>query len=239
MPWLSNKGKPIREETLLRLYEIYSRAEKSHLDSHYKYRNYYATMLSALMAIFMGGMLQFYDKPFAPALFVVLLCIGILSEFGIRTGDRYYKRFLESIVIKSKIEHVIGFENSIKPLKSSYTEILWDEDEHFIPKRWFNGRRKIVKVSIKSSKDFISKRMHMGDNRNARLTFSFFEIVSVILAILSLPILLKNHIPETISCYIQLWLGFSAIILVFCSLHRVGLYKVKSTLDKKHGSYIK
>lgn len=224
MSWLNDKGKIIDENTLLKLYEIYSRNEISHLDSHYKYRNYYATILSALLAIFVGGMLQFDDQPFAPALFVVLLCIGVLSEFGIRTVDRYYRRFLESIVIKSKIDHVLGLENSIKTLKSSYTAILWPGDKHFIPDRWFDGRRGPLKAPINKSKDFISQRMNMGDNRNARLTFSFFEIVSVILAILSLPILLKNYIPEAILCSIQLWLVFSAIIAAFCSLHRAGLY---------------
>ena len=203
MSWLSHKGKIIDADTLLKLYEIYSRNEISHLDSHYKYRNYYATILSALLAIFVGGMLQFYDQPFAPALFVVLLCIGVLSEFGIRTVDRYYRRFLESIVIKSKIEHVLGFENSIKILGFSHTASLWPCDEHFIPKRWYDDRRK-----HKNSEAFISQRMNMGDNRNARLTFSFFEIVSVILAMLSLPILLKSNTSEAISSYIQFFAWF-------------------------------
>ena len=62
-PWLSQDGKEIDEKHLLKLYTVHSEEQISHLDSHYKYRNYYTTILSALLAIFVGGMLQFHDTP--------------------------------------------------------------------------------------------------------------------------------------------------------------------------------
>ena len=214
--WLSDEGKIIDENILLKLYEIYSEDEVSHLDYHYKYRNYYTTILSALLAIFVGGVLQFYEQPFAPALFALLPCIFILSELGKRTVNRYYRRFLESIVILSKIDHVLGLERSIKTLRSSYTKILWPHDEHFLPERWIQDREK-----HKNSEDFISQRMNMGDNRYAHWTFSFFEIASAILAICSVPVLLKDHNPEAPRCFIPLLLFASLMLVASYCLYRM------------------
>jgi len=185
--WLSEEGREIGEDTLLKLYEIHSEDQISHLDSHYKYRNYYTTILTALLAIFTGGMLQFYKEPFGPALLVILLCVCVLSEFGKRTIDRYYRRFLESVTILAKIENALGFDNSIR-IKSRFGLILWSNDRQLIPTRWIHDREQ-----CSSSEDFISKRMKMGDNRYAHWTFSFFEATSIILALLSILVFLQVH----------------------------------------------
>lgn len=184
--WLSKEGREISENVLLKLYDVHSKDQISHLDSHYKYRNYYTTILSALLAIFVGGMLQFYEKPFAPALLVVLLSVGILSEFGKRTVDRYYRRFLESIVILAKVENALELDTCIKTKKSQFTQILWSNDKQFLPDRWIRDRRK-----HNNSEEFISERMKMGDNRYTHWTFSFFEIMSAILGLLGMYVFLE------------------------------------------------
>lgn len=186
--WLSEEGREIGEDTLLKLYEVYAKEQISYLDSHYKYRNYYTTILSALLAIFVGGMLQFHEKPFAPALFFILLCICILSEFGKRTVDRYYRRFLESITVLAKIDNALGLDKTIKTTKSRFTNILWSNDKQLLPDRWIRDRQK-----HNNSEAFISERMKMGDNRYAHWVFSFFELVSIALGLLSIMVFLQFY----------------------------------------------
>jgi|GEM_PF-3129429 len=187
--WLSEEGREISEDTLLKMYEVHSEDQISHLDSHYKYRNYYTAILAALLSIFVGGMLQFYKEPFAPALLVLLLCIGVFSWLGKRTTDRYYKRFLESITILAKIENALGLDHSIKTKKSTFDDVLWINDEQLLPDRWVRDRR----GRYKKSEEFISDRMNMGDSRNARWTFCIFGIISIILAVLSIFMFLQVH----------------------------------------------
>ena len=185
--WLSEDGKKVEEPILLKIYDIYSKEQISHLDFHYKYRNYHITILSALLTIFVGGMLNYYEEPFAPALIVILLLIVILSEFGKRTIDRYYRRFLESVTILGKTQNALGLDTGIK-IDFKPKKILWTDDEQIIPNRWTSDRKE-----CKSSKEFISKRMKMGDNQHAHWTFTSFEIVSVILALFSIVIFLQVH----------------------------------------------
>ena len=178
--WLSEEGIRISEHTLLELYKVQSEAQISHLDSHYKYRNYYTTILSALLTIFVGGMFQFYKEPFALTLPVLLIFIVILSELGKRTIDRYYKRFLESVTILAKTENALGLDTGIK-VDSKPTHVLWPSDKQIIPDRWISDRVQAPSgKKYESSQEFISDRMKMGDNRIAHRTFRSFQIVSII-----------------------------------------------------------
>lgn len=203
----------------MKLYEIHSEDQISHLDSHYKYRNYYTTILSALLAIFVGGMLQFYKQPFAPALLVVLFSIGVLSEFGKRTIDRYYRRFLESVSILAKIENILGVDNSIKTEHSEFTKTLWSNDKQLIPDRWIRDRNQ-----YETSEQFISKRMKMGDNRYAHWAFSFFEITSMILALASGFVFLQLYGFENLLSFKEFFLYVSISLVIFYILYRRGTF---------------
>lgn len=185
-PWLSQDGKEIDEKHLLKLYTVHSEEQISHLDSHYKYRNYYTTILSALLAIFVGGMLQFHDTPFAPALIFLLVCIVVLSEFGKKTTDRYYRRFLESVTILAKLDNALGFDKPIN-VKREVKNVLWSNDKQLLPERWVSDCQK-----HNSSKDFISERMKMGDNRYANWTFTFFEIMSLVYGVIAIHVYLVS-----------------------------------------------
>lgn len=218
-PWLSEEGKEISNDALLKLYEIHSEDQISHLDSHYKYRNYYTTILAGLLAIFVGGMLQFYKQPFAPALLVILFCIAVLSEFGKRTIDRYYRRFLESIAILSKIENLLGIDDSIKTENSEFTKVLWSNDKQLIPDRWIRDRRQ-----YETSEQFISERMKMGDNRYAHWAFSFFEITSTILALASVVVFLQIYGFETLLSFKEFFFYVSISLVIFYILYRKGSF---------------
>ena len=192
--WISEEGIQISNDTLLELYKVHLKEQISHLDFHFKYRNYYTTILSALLTLFVGGMLQYYKEPFAVVLpFFILFFTILLSEMGKKTIDRYYRRFLESVTILAKIQNALGLDTGIK-IKSKHTQDLWTSDKQIIPDRWVDDRTgESVNKEYKRSEKFISDRMHRGDNQYAHWIFTIFEIVSGILTVSSILLLLQFH----------------------------------------------
>lgn len=187
--WISDGGKEISENVLLKLYEIHEEEHIASLDLHYKNRNYYMTLVSALLAIFVGGVLQFYKEPSSFIIFVIPISIGILSELAKKTMDRYYQRFLESVVILAKIEHLWGIDGSLKTTGVKSSKVLWVDDKQFVLDRWIKDRYKHG-----CSQQFINERMKMGDNRYAHWVFTILEVITAVLALLSLWILLQVHL---------------------------------------------
>lgn len=187
--WLSENGEEISDVTLLKLYEVHEKELRTHLDLHYKNRNYYMSLISALLAIFVGGMLQFYRETLSFILFAIPISIIVLSELAKKTMDRYYLSFLESVVILAKIEHVFGLDESLRIQKSKSSKTLWPKDKQFVLDRWIRGRYK-----YESSQQFVNERMKMGDNRYAHWVFTILEVITIFLALLSFWIFLQVHL---------------------------------------------
>jgi len=188
--WLSSvNGEEPSEEVLLKIYDTHENDRNAALDLHYSNRNYYMTLVSALLAIFAGGMLQFYREISSFILLAIPITVLALSELAKKSMDRYYQRFLEATVILAKIEHLFGLDGPIRSKKLKSTKILWSKDKHFVLERWATDRAK-----CNSSEQFISERMSMGDNRYAHWVFSLMEVVTIILSLVSLVILLRTHV---------------------------------------------
>lgn len=186
--WLSENGKKIGESILIRLYEIHEKQFRAHLDLHYKNRNYYMTLISALLATFVAGVLQFHKEVLSFILLIIPISVVLLSELAKKTMDRYYLSFLESVVIMAKIEHMLGLDKPVKSHKSKSSKILWSKDEQFVLDRWVKGR-----YEYDSSEQFVNERMRMGDNRYAHWVFTILEVIAGILGFFSLWILLQLH----------------------------------------------
>ena len=186
--WVSENGEELTEDVLMKLYEVHEKERIAALDLHYRNRNYYMTLVSALLTIFVGGMLQFYQEFSSFILFAIPISIIVLSELAKRSMDRYYQRFLENIVILAKVEHLWGLDGSVRKTEHKSTEILWSEDKQFILDRWFRDRCK-----NQSSEQFVKERMSLGDNRYAHWVFSLIEVITIFLSLVSLLLLLQTH----------------------------------------------
>ena len=92
--WLSEGRRRISEDTLLKIYEVHSANRRSQLDSHYKYRHYYTTFMSALVAIFLGGMLEFHQEPFSGLLF----CRFSLRSHPLRVWNKNCRSILQRLL---------------------------------------------------------------------------------------------------------------------------------------------
>jgi len=114
-----------------------------------------------LLAIFIGGMLEFYKETSSFILLVIPFLIIGSSELAKKSMDRYYRRFLESVVILAKIEYLWGLNGAFKIQKLKSSKTLWSEDRQFVLDRWVEDRKH------ECSQQFVNERMKMGDNRYA------------------------------------------------------------------------
>ena len=144
--WVSENGNEIKEDTLMKLYDVHYKDQQVHIDSFQKHLEIFLTVIAGLITVFIGGMLQFHEKPFAFTLVGIPLFIVFFSEIGKKTIDRFYQRFLESIVIIAKIENILGLDDSIsdKNLRGKkQRKPLWIEDKVFLLDRWVEDRSSV------------------------------------------------------------------------------------------------
>lgn len=198
--WYSeNSQTKLSKEELLKLYDIYVREELGHLDFFYKYRNYYSTVLLALLATNSGILLQFYLSKILIVTTVVPISIVVLSYFGTKSIDRYYRRFLEAVVFIAKIENLLGLDKPIsseldRPLPTSPepgkpAAHLYRSDRQFTVERYIRSR---FQNRFQTSEKFMQEMMKKGDNQWAHRTFSFFMLAGSVLVVITTYIWLTN-----------------------------------------------
>jgi len=179
--WYCEKSRAdLTKEDLIKFHAAYLQKELGHLDFFYKYRNYYTVVLLALLASYSGILLQFYESRVLIITTVMPVSMIVLSYFGTKSIDRYYLSFLETVTVIAKIENLLGIDKSVssklgKPLVSPFPC-----DETFMIKRHVTSR---FGQEFDTSDKFIEHMMRKGDNKWAHLTFSFFILVGIILAV--------------------------------------------------------
>ena len=195
--WLSQSGPDIEPDNLIKLYEVYGKQASDALDLHYKNRSYYLIIISALLTIFIGGILEFHQTEVALILLAVPISTILLSHLAKDSMDRYYQRFLESVIVLAKIEHILGLDGPIKDRNSRLSKSLWKDDTQFVPKRWVRDR-----AVYDSSKEFKEAKMKEGDNSPSKKVFTSLQIVAAILFCISLWIFLPFRLDWMLICSI-------------------------------------
>jgi len=183
--WLSSKGKQLKESDLLELWKQQNVNELAHLDLHFKYANWYSAFFIAFFGGYVIGLMQYLES-FISILFLALpLLVIVLAQLGKRALDRFYQKFLETVVMIAKLEHLLGLDGCIKAEPTSRepyiesTETLWPEDKHFIPLRYVVDRK--GDPPVKNSADFVRTRMKLGANKITHGTFLAFQITAALL----------------------------------------------------------
>jgi len=183
--WLSSKGKQLKESDLLELWKQQNTNQLAHLDLHYKYASWYSAFFIALFGGYVIGLPQYLQSSISILFLTLPLLVIVLAQLGKRTLDRFYQRFLETVVMIAKLEHLLGLDGRIKAEPTSRepyiesTETLWPEDKHFIPLRYVVDRK--GDPPVKNSADFVRTRMKLGANKITHCTFLAFQIIAVLL----------------------------------------------------------
>lgn len=162
----------LRNGDILNLYKIVIEEEHFFAREHQSRIEFFVGIISALMTVTVVG--AFRAKIWYEYLFVIVgpILILVVSEIAIEGTFRLYRRFLESITMRAKIEQIIGLtKETVSHDRNEY----WPS-EPIIPSRYLQARH-----ASTSSEEFIEKLSKAGYHKNSKYLFRVFQIVSVIM----------------------------------------------------------
>ncbi|NQT55205.1 MAG: hypothetical protein HQ551_03130 [Desulfobacteraceae bacterium] len=165
-------------EVLLKKYELTVQQEHNHYESYRTHVKFYVGLLGAVLAagvvIVTRGPEQYHIAVFAalPVFFF------LISWYAINAADTGYRRWLETVTTISKIEHLLGFTEEIGAADDN-SAFKWST-EALVATRHLRDRNNYEK-----SEDFIQDRMRKGNHLWTVRLFRTFQVVSVIIVIIS------------------------------------------------------
>lgn len=147
-----------QSELWLKLYEIYSADERYWLSEHHTRMVFYSGFLtSALGATIVGffNAKEFWHFLLLTGAGAMIAIFGLIAMAGL---GRLYQRFLESIVMRAKMEQHLGL-HTLRPPEDA---VYW-KDESFIPGRFIAAR-----ATSSNSTEFIAAHANRGYQRVAK-----------------------------------------------------------------------
>lgn len=159
----------IKPEKLL---DIAITQEKDFLEAHQKRIQFYASLVSAILAATIAGFLKaelWYDY--------VFLIIGPILAFSLSSiakggTFRLYQRFLEAVVMRAKIEQMSGMLE-VDSSDGSY----WGE-EPLVPTRQLEARKNHA-----TSQEFINAHRDAGYQKSTKNLLLVFQAISCVLTL--------------------------------------------------------
>ena len=134
--------------------------------------NVYITVDLTVLGAAIIGFNEFSSFPKNLVLLVAPVSAIVIARLAKETITRQERHVRESIVVTAHLEQIIGLPDT-KPLGSS----MWPDDTSIIPKRWMDSRLK-----HETSDEFINDPAHGGTANAAIQTFSWLQIVALIVA---------------------------------------------------------
>lgn len=178
----------LKKPELVQLHRNFVLQEINNLDFFYKYRFYYSTLLMGILSASIGILLKNLLSPAIIIFVPIPFSIIILAVFAKQSIKRYYRRFLETVIMEAKIENSLGLDDtfltSSKPLQSP-----WPNDVRVTIQRYYESRYDTKSLS---SEEWKKKRMDKGDCVNAERTFTYFMIIGIIFTLFTIYIGLVN-----------------------------------------------
>ena len=170
--------KKLDNKELLELYKSTIDEEHFYLEAHQKRANFFTGIISTLIGVSIFGLIQLSVDTnsvwyhFIILLFVPLLIV-IISEIGKKGTFRFYQRFIETVTVRAKIEHELGFTNNRLVTPKSKD---WWKFEQIIPPRHLEKRS-----DYNSSEEFVKDKKHSGYQGVIEKMFDTFIILGCFL----------------------------------------------------------
>ncbi|MGB2804917.1 MAG: hypothetical protein WBD64_08500 [Candidatus Zixiibacteriota bacterium] len=166
----------------LELYKTCVEEEHYFLSEHHKRIAFYTGLLSAILALTIGGFLKaetWYH--FGVLILGGFLMVGI-SSIAKSGTQRLYQLFLEAITTRAKLEEDLGFsEERGKPEKG------WPMAEHYIPKRHLDSQSN---QEGKTSWDWVKAHLEEKENYHGISTKLFTGALWVGIALMVIAVAL-------------------------------------------------
>jgi len=184
--WYSNNANlEFSKDNLISLYKTYYESLDLTLTHYHNIRNYYVILLTALFGLFFTLLAEpIVRETFYLFYYVILIAIIGLSIIAYNSTNRYYRVWLERVVMVSKIENLLGLDDVVKTIMGEPHKLLWKNDPEFMLHRYIQDQS-----LFNTSQDFIHNRMTEGDNKWSRLTIIFFFLLSVLSLFISMFVL--------------------------------------------------
>ena len=164
---------------LLTLYRLVDQREKSFREDLFRFTNFYSAVCYVILAMTLSGILSLYSK--GPSILILIfgpaftLCMCYL---GFRVTSRFYRRIIEEISVKVKVENALGLDSAIPLTEFLAEKSVWEKDESFLPERLAKRR-----FRDEGSSDFIHSACKGSLYRDNRMFFGLIALFSIILLI--------------------------------------------------------
>jgi len=138
---------------LMKIYELVISEERFFISEHHRKLAFYAGFISSMFAgviamIFRANNLYHFLLLFWAVLFgIIPACVA-----GYISSKNAYRRFLEAITMKAKLERVLGLENKINNVE----EGNWMSNEQLISSRHLESRQD---TDIKTSNEWVKEKL--------------------------------------------------------------------------------
>ena len=164
----------MNDNTLLKLYEITINEEHFSIKMHQDRVSLYSGFVSTIIAAVVVGFLQ-ASKWYH----FIALCVGpvlsfIIAENAIDGCYRDYRRFIETVTIRAKIEQEMGLTE--RPSRQSQNFDLYWPQEPLIPSRYIKARK-----MYRSSEEFTQELSKKGLHKVVVRLFRIVQLLSILL----------------------------------------------------------
>jgi hypothetical protein len=161
---------------ILKKYELTIQQEHDHYESYRTHVKFYVGLLGVLLG---AGVIMLSRGPVQYHLVVLVglpsLTI-LISFYGINSVDTGYRRWLETVTILAKLEHLLGFDKS-KNAEGDSRDFKWSAEA------LVSTRHVVDRNSYENSEDFIKDCMRKGNHRWTVYLFRTFQIISLAIII--------------------------------------------------------
>ena len=163
-----------QKELLIRLYSIYSQDEYELIKALQNYLKFFSGLILATI----GAAFFIFEKIYDPLIRSFGLAIGGffvlgVSFLGYNAAKSNYRRQLESIVKRFKIECLLGLDNIEK-----YCDEVFMKNEPLILDRY---KKDFESYGKKSSSEFVKEMQKKGFMRIIIWFYSFTAIIGIVL----------------------------------------------------------
>lgn len=160
----------LEPESLWRLYEMASKEEQHFLDVHQSRVAFFAGILSTVLTATVVGFFQAKELYQLAGLLAGPILIIALARLATAGTERFYRRFLEAVTVKAKLEHRLGLG---QPPTGDGGK--WWTCEPLVVGRHLKSRD-----LAQSADDFVDQNLDGGYHVIIKKFFTLFERVGIV-----------------------------------------------------------
>lgn len=178
--WYCQSESGFSREQILKLYELVEGREKSFREELYRFVNFYSAVCYAVLGLTLSGVFTLYAQKGRVSLLLLFgpVLSTMICVLGVRVASRTYRKIIEEISYKAKLEHLLGLDGALPVTECLGVTPVWSGDQSLLSTRYAKRR-----LEESNSVDFIAKSSKRGLFLDIRMYFGLIGAFSVILGV--------------------------------------------------------